>query len=146
MKNTIIGLLLFAGTTHLSISYAEDELKAGLNVEIVSQTCIACHSLKLVTQNRADREGWLAMIRWMQEKQGLWPLGDNEDKILDYLSAYYGPTKSFRRTPLSSALMPPEEPSAAPTHKEPSAAPTHEEPSAAPTHEEPSAALLHEES
>jgi hypothetical protein len=141
MKNRIIGLLLFAGSTHLSISYAADELKAGLNAEIVSQTCIACHSLKLVTQNRADREGWLAMIRWMQEKQGLWPLGDNEDKILDYLSTYYGPTKSFRRAPLPPALMP-LEPSAVLPHKEPSAVLPHKEPSAVLPHKEPSAVIV----
>jgi hypothetical protein len=45
----------------------------------------------------------------MQEKQGLWQLGENEDKILDYLSTYYGPKKSFRRAPLPVELMPPVE-------------------------------------
>ena len=122
MKNKTIWYLLFAATNNMNFSYAADELKIGLNADIVSQTCVVCHSLQLVTQNRADREGWLAMIRWMQEKQGLWPLGENEDKILDYLSTYYGPTKSFRRAPLPPAQMPPEEPSAAAPHKEPSAA------------------------
>ncbi len=98
--------LLLSGISHHALS--ADELKTGPNSEIVAQTCVPCHSLKLVTQNRADRQGWLSMIRWMQEKQGLWPLGENEDKILDYLSTYYGPTKSFRRAPIPSELMPAE--------------------------------------
>lgn len=105
LTQRLIFILLASATTDNAIS--SDELKAGAGSEIVSQTCIPCHSLKLVTQNRADREGWLSMIRWMQEKQGLWQLGKNEDKILDYLSTYYGPTKSFRRAPLPVELMPP---------------------------------------
>jgi len=107
MKKTISWCLLSWAATGMNSLYAADELKPGLNSEIVSQTCIACHSLKLVTQNRANKAGWLAMIRWMQAEQGLWPLGENEDKILEYLSTYYGPTKSFRRAPLSRDLMPP---------------------------------------
>ena len=103
----LIFILLASAMTNYAVS--SDELKAGAGSKIVSQTCIPCHSLKLVTQNRADRQGWLSMIRWMQEKQGLWQLGENEDKILDYLSTYYGPKKSFRRAPLPVELMPPVE-------------------------------------
>jgi len=68
--------------------------------EQVRAQCAACHSLKLVQQNRADRDGWLQMIRWMQETQGLWPLGDNEPLIVDYLAKHYGPVGSGRRKPL----------------------------------------------
>lgn len=67
---------------------------------IVKSTCTACHSAKLVTQNRATREGWLEMIRWMQETQKLWDLGDNEDLILDYLAQFYGPEDQGRRAPV----------------------------------------------
>jgi len=70
------------------------------NYLLVKQTCTACHSSKLVTQNRATREGWLEMIRWMQQTQKLWDLGENEDKILDYLAEHYGPTEQGRRAPL----------------------------------------------
>lgn len=65
--------------------------------EIVRGTCTACHSAKLVTQNRATREGWEEMIRWMQAKQGLWELGANEPIILDYLSKHYAPENTGRR-------------------------------------------------
>ncbi len=68
---------------------------------IVKSTCTACHSAKLVTQNRATRDGWLDMIRWMQRTQKLWDLGDNEDKILDYLAKHYGPEDQGRRAPLN---------------------------------------------
>ena len=105
MRTTIISILAMIALLS-SNSFAADELKPGQGSDIVAQTCVACHSLKLVTQNRADREGWLAMIRWMQEKQGLWPLGPNEEVILDYLSTHYGPTKSFRRAPLPKQMMP----------------------------------------
>lgn len=68
--------------------------------EQVRAQCTACHSPRLIVQNRSTREGWLEMIRWMQDKQGLWPLGDNEAPILDYLARNYGPAASGRRRPL----------------------------------------------
>ena len=68
---------------------------------LVKGTCTACHSGKLVLQNRASREGWKEMIRWMQETQKLWDLGEAEDKILDYLATHYGPVENKgRRTHL----------------------------------------------
>ena len=67
----------------------------------VKTTCTVCHSPMLITQNKADREGWLEMIRWMQAKQGLQDLGPElENVILDYLAANYGPTAASRRMPL----------------------------------------------
>ena len=69
--------------------------------EEVKKTCTVCHSPMLITQNKADRDGWLEMIRWMQEKQGLWELEQQlENTILDYLAANYGPTAASRRPPL----------------------------------------------
>ena len=69
--------------------------------EQVKKTCTVCHSPKLVTQNRADRDGWLEMIRWMQAKQGLQDLEPAlENTILDYLATHYRPTAASRRPPL----------------------------------------------
>ena len=68
--------------------------------ETVKATCTACHSGKLVTQNRATREGWEDLIRWMQQTQGLWELGDQEKIILDYLAANYAPEETGRRAHL----------------------------------------------
>ncbi|NHE55731.1 hypothetical protein [Cyclobacterium plantarum] len=75
---------------------------ASEGLELVIAHCTACHSAKLVTQNRADREGWKKMIRWMQETQNLWELGEQEEAILDYLSANYAPVKTGRRPPLTN--------------------------------------------
>ena len=41
------------------------------------------------TQIRLDRKNWEKIIRLMQEKNGLWPLGTMESKILDYLEKNY---------------------------------------------------------
>ena len=71
--------------------------------EEVRAICTSCHSAKLVTQNRATREGWQQMIDWMQETQGLWELGPAEPKILDYLAKYYAPEAVGRRSNLNIA-------------------------------------------
>lgn len=63
----------------------------------VMVTCGACHSLDLVTQNRATRTGWKDIIVWMQETQKLWDLGDKEVIILDYLAKNYAPENTGRR-------------------------------------------------
>ena len=76
--------------------------------EAVSVQCTVCHSARLISQSRADYNGWLAMIRWMQDTQGLWLLADQEQVILDYLAANYGPTVTGRRRPLALELLPPQ--------------------------------------
>jgi len=72
------------------------------SVMIVRATCTACHSINLVTQNKADRKGWKDMIVWMQESQGLWDLGANEDLILNYLAKNYAPKDTGRRKNLKN--------------------------------------------
>lgn len=64
--------------------------------EVVTN-CTTCHSAQLVTQNRMNKEGWIATIRWMQETQNLWELGANEAIIIDYLVTNYPPEKKGRR-------------------------------------------------
>lgn len=73
---------------------------------LVLAHCSACHSPSLITQNAMNRERWLETIRWMQDTQKLWPLGEAEPLILDYLSTWYGPKKSARRAPLPPHLLP----------------------------------------
>lgn len=63
----------------------------------VVNNCTNCHSAKLVTQNRMNKERWISTIRWMQETQNLWDLGNNEDIIVDYLVANYPPANKGRR-------------------------------------------------
>lgn len=76
--------------------------------ELVRAHCGGCHSHRLVTSQRADRQTWLDMIRWMQETQNLWQLEPaTEESILDYLAASYPPEPDRRRAPLPPTLMPP---------------------------------------
>ena len=61
------------------------DVESGLIVdehyELVKGTCSACHSINLVTQNSATREGWKDLIVWMQQTQKLWDLVDTEALI-----------------------------------------------------------------
>lgn len=75
-------------------------LVIGEGMNLVIGHCTGCHSAKLITQNRFDSEGWIRVIRWMQETQNLWDLGDSEKAIVDYLSKHYAPEFTGRRMPL----------------------------------------------
>ena len=61
--------------------------------ELTNAHCAACHSARLVTQNRMDRSGWEDVIRLMQTEHGLWDLGEAEPVIIDYLTRHYGIAK-----------------------------------------------------
>ncbi|MBU2946717.1 monoheme cytochrome C [Zobellia uliginosa] len=65
------------------------------------QNCTNCHSAKLVMQNRMNKERWKSTIKWMQDTQNLWDLGENEDIIIDYLVTNYPPKKKGRREVLA---------------------------------------------
>ena len=81
---------------HMATGLVHDE-----KFDLVRSVCTACHSAKLITQNRANREGWKSMIKWMQATQGLQDLGAAEGKIVDYLSKHYAPTRLGRRQNLA---------------------------------------------
>lgn len=81
---------------HVETGFVYDD-----GIEAVITSCTPCHSAKLVTQNRATKEGWLGIIRWMQETQNLWDLGKNETIILDYLAKHYAPKEKGRRENLT---------------------------------------------
>ncbi len=67
----------------------------------VINNCTNCHSASLVTQNRMDAKGWEATIRWMQETQNLWDLGEKQQLIIDYLVTNYPVQNKGRREPLT---------------------------------------------
>jgi hypothetical protein len=93
-------------------------LKMNGDWEIVRANCIACHSPKLITQQRGSEAQWLHMIRWMQAKQNLWQFDpDTENRIITYLAENYPPQDDRRRMAIPPHLMPPN-PYAPPT-KEP---------------------------
>ena len=77
-------------------------LRAGEGLMLVVKNCTSCHSSKLITQNRASKEGWQSMIQWMQKTQNLWDLGENEERIVTYLATYYAPEEKGRRQNISN--------------------------------------------
>lgn len=75
--------------------------------EQVRAHCGGCHSHALVTGQRADRNTWLSIIRWMQATQNLWQFQPEvESQILDYLATNYPPRPDRRRAPIPPSLMP----------------------------------------
>ncbi len=80
-------------------------LKDDEHLQLVIGACTSCHSAKLITQNRATREGWKQMFLWMYETQGLPDLGVHEPKILDYLAEHYAPEEEGRRKNLDMAAI-----------------------------------------
>ena len=71
-------------------------------MDLIVANCTSCHSSKLIMQNRATKEGWKSIITWMQQTQNLWPLGVNEEPILNYLTKNYAPEPTGRRKPLEN--------------------------------------------
>ena len=76
-------------------------LKEAAGLMTVVNNCTNCHSAKLVTQNRMTEERWNETIKWMQKKQGLWELGDDQKIIVDDLGKNYPPQKKGRRMALT---------------------------------------------
>ena len=77
-------------------------LKDGEGLMAVVAHCTACHSAQLIIQNRMNEERWNATIRWMQETQNLWELGDQQKVIVDYLVHNYPVYKKGRRENLQN--------------------------------------------
>lgn len=63
--------------------------------ELAAAYCTYCHSAQIITQQQLSREKWAALLVWMTNEQGMPELGEpEENQILDYLSANYGPVKA----------------------------------------------------
>jgi hypothetical protein len=83
-------------------------LKMSGDWELVRNNCVACHSPRLITQQRGTESQWLSIIRWMQATQNLWQFDpDTEARIVGYLALNYPPDASRRRAPIPRSLMPP---------------------------------------
>lgn len=127
MRKTLTALLLLSLTVLVACSkeqatdraptravVAEPEIDpaTGLKMtgdwELVRGNCTACHSLKLITQQRGTAQQWLTMIRWMQKKQNLWQFDPGtESRIIAYLSDNYPPDAAQRRAAIPHELLPP---------------------------------------
>jgi len=105
-------LSIFEGKQEIAEVIDEDLIENGIHVRTgfvddvglmtVVNNCTNCHSSKLVIQNRMNEDRWNATIKWMQETQNLWPLGDNQKIIVDYLVKNYPPIEKGRRASLTN--------------------------------------------
>ena len=111
MRRRWAALLLSIAALAAHAEVPEVDAESGLVVapgwRLVRAHCGACHSLRLVTSQRGDRDYWLGLIRWMQRTQNLWDLPPAiEAQVLDYLAAHYDEAEWGRRPPLPARLMP----------------------------------------
>ncbi len=107
MKRILVGLCLLMPVAFSTEFDAASGLIKAPGWELVRANCGGCHSHALVIQQRADRQTWLDMIRWMQASQNLWQFPpDTEAQILNYLAANYPPQPNRRRAPIPPSLMP----------------------------------------
>ena len=81
-----------------SLAFAQDEDAALAAMpdhpgkEVVFYACNACHSIRLVTQQRLPLERWDQLLDWMVAEQGMAELTAEERRvILQYLATQYGP-------------------------------------------------------
>ncbi len=87
-------LILAYLSTHFGVG-AEDfaGLPPGPGREDVYYTCSACHSIRLVTQQRLARDIWDETLDWMVEEQDMPEIEAQERAtILDYLATYLSAT------------------------------------------------------
>lgn len=106
----VIGLLACAGAAQADEPEVDafTGLKMAGDWELVRANCIACHSPRLITQQRGTEAQWLSMIRWMQAKQNLWQFEPEiEQRIIGYLAENYPPQEDRRRAAIPPDLMPP---------------------------------------
>ena len=98
-------LITFLFLTQSVFAVQTIDSQSGLLVDegykAVKQHCSTCHSLNIVIQSKASRQGWLDTIRWMQKEQGMSFLNKQSEKmILDYLAKNHAPDNQGRRIPL----------------------------------------------
>jgi hypothetical protein len=73
-------------------------LTPGKGREETFSLCVACHSMRLVTQQGLSRERWDEVIDWMVAKQAMpAPAANDRKLIVDYLARHYGPKRKRRR-------------------------------------------------
>lgn len=66
-------------------------LPEGEGQETVFYSCVACHSITTVTNQRFSRRVWDEVLVWMVEDQGMPELPDDEREIvLNYLAKHLG--------------------------------------------------------
>lgn len=58
--------------------------------ELVDAYCSGCHSLQIVMQQRASKDRWATLLEWMETKQNMPSLEEDEAAVLAYLAEHFG--------------------------------------------------------
>jgi hypothetical protein len=67
-----------------------EQYPPGPNREDTFYFCTACHSFKIVAQQRMSRERWDESLTWMVERHNMPKVeGEDREKILDYLASAF---------------------------------------------------------
>lgn len=67
-------------------------LPPGEGRDEVEGLCSACHSIRMVTQQRLSRDRWDELLDWMVAEQGMAELdAETRDRVLDYLATHLSP-------------------------------------------------------
>ncbi len=87
----LVFVLLFAPIFTLALE-EKVRLKDAPNRDLVEANCVACHSLDYIQMNSPflDRKGWEASVNKMIKVFGAPIKEEDAQKIVEYLSKYYG--------------------------------------------------------
>ncbi|MCS7267368.1 MAG: hypothetical protein NZ704_04840 [Geminicoccaceae bacterium] len=103
-------LLMLAGAVLAAPVGAEEDdplrhFPEGPNRELVAHFCSACHSGRIVANQRMNRQRWDEALSWMTERHGMPPLeGEYREMFLDYLAQAFGEetAQQHRRLPFAA--------------------------------------------
>ena len=96
MRKLLFGGAAIAALAFAAPALADDDhefapLPPGDGAEETYYACIACHSLRTVTNGGYSREVWDELLDWMVEDQGMPELDPEEREIiLTYLAPHIG--------------------------------------------------------
>jgi competence protein ComEA len=76
----------------LSIAQAQDNLPAGKGKDLLMKICADCHGLDVITAQRADKDGWSAIVDSMVGR-GASGTKEELEAIVDYLAKNFGEEK-----------------------------------------------------
>ena len=75
-------------------------LFAAEGVEETFDYCTACHSERIIAQQGQTRDGWIELLEWMVDEQGMAEIEEPDlSKVLDYLTANYNTDRPNFPTP-----------------------------------------------
>lgn len=93
----IVALGLLWSLSNLPASASEDEedyngiLFNAPGADTTYAYCAGCHSERIVAQQGMTREGWVDLLEWMVEEQGMGEIDEPDySEVIDYLAQHYG--------------------------------------------------------